>query len=154
MVKKITDEQKEKAWRLYNYGESIANIAKYVSISCISAWVMTKGRKRGFKNYTEYEEYLAQKRGFKTINEYNKHLAKQRSKRRDNIELKDLIHSYLKKFKKNQSWLAEKIGVSRQAVSFYALGKSIPKYETLDKLFNILEVKRKPKSLCDLVKEM
>ena len=138
MVKKITDEQKEKAWRLYNHGESIANIAEYVSVSCISAWVMTKGRKRGFK----------------TINEYNKHLAKQRSKRRDNIELKDLIHSYLKKFKKNQSWLAEKIGVSRQAVSFYALGKSIPKYETLDKLFNILEIKKRPRSLCDLVKEM
>ena len=154
MVNRITDKQKEEAWRMYKQGGIINNIAKYVSVSYHSAWVMTKGRKRGFKTITEYQEHLAQEKGFKTFTEYKEHLAQKRIKRQGNIELKNLIHSYLNKLWKNQSWLAEQIGVSRQAVSLYASGKIIPKYETLDKLFNILKVKRKPRSLCDFVKEM
>jgi len=57
----------------------------------------------------------------------------------------------LKELGKSQSWLAQQIGVSKQAVNFYAEEVSIPQGEKLDKLLLALEIKDKPKSLDDLV---
>ena len=77
MVNRITDKQKEEAWRMYKQGGIINNIAKYVSVSYHSAWVMTKGRKRGFKTITEYQEHLAQEKGFASSGEYHSFLAQE-----------------------------------------------------------------------------
>ena len=198
MPQRITDKQKENAWRMYQEGESINRIAKSVRVSYASAWGMTEGRRqgfasrseyqehlaqqkgfaslteyhehlaqqkgfasrseyqehlakeRGFASLTKYQEHLAKERGFASLTEYREHLAKERSRERPNKELSNLIKSRLKKLKRNQSWLAEQIGVSRQAVSFYATGKTIPQDGTLNRLFAILKVKRIPKSLDDL----
>ncbi len=101
MTRRITEEQREKAWRMYEEGQSVTYIAKSASVSYFTAWSMTEGRKRGFKNSSEYQE----------------HLAKERKHRPQNNELSNLIKTGLKEIDRNQSWLAEQIGVSRQMVS-------------------------------------
>lgn len=47
--------------------------------------------------------------------------------------------------------MPEQIGVTRQAVSLYILGKNIPQNENLGALFSALEIKRIPKSLDELI---
>jgi transcriptional regulator with XRE-family HTH domain len=46
----------------------------------------------------------------------------------------------LKNLGKNQSWLAEEIGVTRQSVSLYVKGRSVPKDDLLQKLYSSLDV--------------
>ena len=185
MQRKIQDRQRERAWEMYETGDSITDIAKSINISYTSAWGLTEGRRQGFKNRSEYQEHLAVQKGFKNLNEYmehlavkkgfknrseyqehlavqkgfknlskyREHLAVKRSQRHTNKELSDLIKYSLKKLGKNQTWLAEQIGVTRQTVSSYIHGKNIPLEETLSLLFSTLEIKRKPKSLDELVEE-
>src|SRR3989338_2814277 len=153
MQRKIQDRQRERAWEMYETGDSITDIAKSINISYTSAWGLTEGRRQGFKNLNEYMEHLAVKKGFKNLSKYREHLAVKRSQRHTNKELSDLIKYSLKKLGKNQTWLAEQIGVTRQTVSSYIHGKNIPLEETLSLLFSTLEIKRKPKSLDELVEE-
>ena len=169
MQRKIQDRQRERAWEMYETGDSITDIAKSINISYTSAWGLTEGRrqgfknlneymehlavKKGFKNRSEYQEHLAVQKGFKNLSKYREHLAVKRSQRHTNKELSDLIKYSLKKLGKNQTWLAEQIGVTRQTVSSYIHGKNIPLEETLSLLFSTLEIKRKPKSLDELVEE-
>ena len=61
----------------------------------------------------------------------------------------DLIKQRLKKLDKNQNWLAEEIGTSKQIVSRYAQGVYVPKKELMEKLFKALEVQYK--TIDDLV---
>ena len=153
MQRKIQDRQRERAWEMYETGDSITDIAKSINISYTSAWGLTEGRRQGFKNRSEYQEHLAVQKGFKNLSKYREHLAVKRSQRHTNKELSDLIKYSLKKLGKNQTWLAEQIGVTRQTVSSYIHGKNIPLEETLSLLFSTLEIKRKPKSLDELVEE-
>ncbi len=201
MPKKIQNEQRERAWKMYGAGNNINSIVKSIKISYTSAWVLTEGRRRGFKNYSEYrehfaqqkgfknrseyledlykrqgfknrseyledlykrqgfknyseyQEHLAQQKGFKNYSEYQEHLAQERSQRTANQGFSTLINSSLKKLRKNQNWLAKQIGVSRQAVSLYTKGKVIPKNKKLKLLFSALKIKRKPKSLDELIEE-
>ena len=66
-----------------------------------------------------------------------------------------MIDNRLKELGRNQSWLAEQLGVSKQAVSLYVQGKSKPKGEKLDKLFGVLNINNmgRPKILDDLLEE-
>ena len=152
MRKTITNEQREKAWRMYEKNNTISQIARSIGVSYTSAWFLIEGKRQGFKNYSEYreslaikkgfknrseyQESLAVKKGFKNYSEYRESLAQQRSRNHQNKELSDLIKSRLKKLKRTQSWLAEQIGVTRQAVSLYSIGKIIPQNKTLNLLFS------------------
>ena len=107
-------------------------------------------KERGFGSLNEYREHLAKERGFGSLNEYREHLAKERANRNSNKELSYLIKTRLREIGKNQSWLADQIGVSRQAVSFYSQGKLIPKAEVLNRLFEVFGVERKSKTLEDI----
>ena len=147
---RITGEQREDAWKRYQSGESIKDISQSVGVSYISAWFMTEGRRRGFGSWNEYQKHLAKERGFGSLNEYREHLAKERANRNSNKELSYLIKTRLREIGKNQSWLADQIGVSRQAVSFYSQGKLIPKAEVLNRLFEVFGVERKSKTLEDI----
>lgn len=134
MVKRITKKDKEKAWRMYQEDVSISEIAEDIGVSYNSARILTIGREIGFKNYYEYHESLAQKR----------------SQKQENKDLSYLIKSRLKELGKNQNWLAEQLGVTRQAVSYYVQGKMIPQNQVLTNLFSTLKVDKKPKSLDNL----
>ena len=108
-------------------------------------------RKNGFESPTEYRKHLARKNGFKSHNEYLKYLARQRSEKKENIEFGNLVRTRLRDLDRNQSWLAEQLGVSDAVVSFYANGKSRPKGENLNRLLLTLEIQNIPKGLENLV---
>ena len=167
MPKRIPQEIREEIQRLYDDGKGVspAEITRQTGVSYASVYGMTKARQRinpetgeQFKSRGEYEEHLARQRinpetgeQFKSLSERQDYLARQRKERRGNRELSDLIKTRLKELGKNQSWLAQQIGVSRKAVNFYAKGVSIPQGENLDKLLIALKIRDKPKSLDDLV---
>ena len=65
---------------------------------------------------------------------------RQRVNKPENQELSNLIRRRLKEIGKNESWLAEEIGVTRQAVSLYVRGRSIPTDGLLQKLYSSLDV--------------
>ena len=111
-----------------------------------------------FKSQSERLDYLARQRinpetgeQFKSQTEYLEYLVRQRKERKRNRELSDLVKTRLRKLGKTQSWLAQQLGVSKQAVNSYANSVSIPQGENLNKLFVALEISDKPKSLDDLV---
>ena len=152
--KQITDKQKEEAWKLYNNDYSISYITRTIGVSYASAWIITEGRKRGFKSRSEYQEHLAQQRGFKNISEYQEHLAQQkgfksyreyqehlgkkRQKKELNTKLSILINLRLKELGKSQKWLANELNITESATSRYVSGKTTPKRSLQEKLFRIL----------------
>nr|MBI4156466.1 helix-turn-helix domain-containing protein [Candidatus Woesearchaeota archaeon] len=93
-----------------------------------------------YASRSEYDEDLAKRRGFKSKSKYQEYLAKIKQNKKQNKELSDLIREKLKKTGKDQKDLAEEIGVSRQMVSIYLQGKSIPKNDILKKLSKAIEV--------------
>jgi ribosome-binding protein aMBF1 (putative translation factor) len=191
VVKRITPEQRELAWQLYQQDKSISSIAKSLGISYFSARLMTYGREQGLQNTKDYANYLAERKAskapeapkicnpqkykesflkrhdFADQNEYNQDLAerqnfknytqyyqfqsKKRSKRAINKELKNLIINGLKNQGQNQSWLAEQLGKTRQTISLYSQGKIFPPKKVLKELISILELRRIPKALEELV---
>ena len=143
MAKRITNGQREEVKRLYDKGLNPYKIARQTGISYSSVYGMTRIRQRvnpeTGKSFSSLED----------LRDYN---ARQRVNK--NKELSDLVKSRLKKLGKNQSWLAEKLGVSRRIISFYCQGRSMPKKEKLDALLKILNLERaKPESLDNLVEE-
>ena len=106
--------------RLARDGLPTAEIARQTGISYILTWT-----------YVE---------GFASQTEYQKHLAEQHQSRPANQELSDLIKNGLELLGENQSWLAQELGVSRQMVSRYIHGKSLPRQELLEKLQAVLGI--------------
>src|SRR3989344_2138776 len=167
MSRRITDEQGEEARRLYDTGLKPSEIAMQTGISYSSVYGLTKVRQRvnpetgeKFKSYGDYQDYLARQRvnpeteeKFKSYGDNQDYLARQRVNQ--NKEQSDLIRGRLEEMGKNQSWLAEQLGVSKQAVSLYIQGKSKPRGERLDKLLRVLNInnREKPKTIDDLVEE-
>jgi len=115
-----------------------AEIARQTGVSYGSVYGLTRAQQRGFASGYKYEEHLAQEKGFASHYEYVDHLSQQRSKRKRNRKVRGLVRKRLRELGKNQSWLAEELGVSRQAVSLYVQGKSIPRGETLGRLLDII----------------
>lgn len=140
MQYRIPDETKEDIQRLFDDGKGIspAEIARRTGISYTTVYSLTRVQQRGFASNYEYEVHLAQQRGFESVNEYREYCAQHRTERKANRELGDLVKQKLKELGKNQSWLAEQLGVSRQAASFYAQGKSIPRGVRLVRLLDIV----------------
>ena len=166
----IPNELRQKISRLYDSGRGLspAEIARRTEVSYASVYGMTKARQRinpdtgkPFESYTAYREHLARQRinpdtgePFESGTQYYEHLARQRSQKEVNRELSDFVKRRLKELCRTQSWLAEELGISRQMISFYTQGNSVPKGERLRKLRNILDSNRnKGKSLDHLIEE-
>src|SRR3989338_9859085 len=140
MQRKIQDRQRERAWEMYETGDSITDIAKSINISYTSAWGLTEGRRQGFKNRSEYQEHLAVQKGFKNLNEYMEHLAvKKGFKNRSEYQ----EHLAVKKGFKNRSEYQEHLAVQKG-------------FKNLSKYREHLAVKRSQrhtnKELSDLIK--
>ncbi len=73
------------------------------------------------------QDYLARMRGFASNAEYRKEGSRRRQSNPRNQVLSAMINRRLDELGENQSWLARRIGLSRQSVSLYALGKVLPK---------------------------
>ncbi len=110
-------------------------------------------RWKGFTSYRSYRDYLAQRRGFASYYEYRKELARRRQSNPNYQALRDLINSRLQELGKNRSWLARRIGLSRQSVSMYGQGKSLPQDDkTLRKIVSALGFKKTTASKVELSK--
>ena len=70
-------------------------------------------------------------------------MARRRQSNPNNQALSDLINRRLQELGKNQSWLAGRIGLSRQTVSMYGRGKVLPKNDkTLRRICTALGLER------------
>ncbi|MDP6642073.1 MAG: helix-turn-helix transcriptional regulator [Candidatus Nanoarchaeia archaeon] len=145
MPRRIPDETKEKIIRLYDNGSGLspAEIAKQTDISYSSVYGLTRAKQRvnpetgqPFESRSQYQEYTT----------------KQRVNRPENQGLSELITRRLKELGKNQSWLAEEIGVTHQAVSLYAKGRTTPTDDLLQRLYSSLDVPYE--TLDDLLKDL
>lgn len=142
-------EARERGFESYKkYLEHLANKKGFASHE---KYREDLAKKKGFASRSEYHKYLAEKKGFASCAKYNKYLTKKRQKRPENKVLRDLIKRRLKEIRRNQSWLSEEIGVSREIVSKYSHGKSIPNEERLERLFSTLDVPYR--TLDDLLRE-
>ena len=100
-----------------------------------------------FESKSQYQEYTARQRvnpetgePFESLSQYQEYTARQRVNRPENQGLSDLINRRLKELRRNQAWLAEEMGVTRQAVSLYVKGRSTPTNDLLQRLYSSLDV--------------
>ena len=100
-----------------------------------------------FESRNQYREYQARQRinpetgqPFESRNQYREYQARQRVKRPENQCLSDLIKRRLRELRKDQSWLAKKMGITRQAVSLYANARTVPTKDLVQQLYSALEV--------------
>lgn len=101
-----------------------------------------RAKKKRLKSVEEYDDYLAVKAGFCSNRARTAFRIFERQQRPDHKELGELIQQKLLETGKTQTWLAGKIGVSKQEVSYYAQAKAFPRDGKLEKLLGVLEVNR------------
>jgi plasmid maintenance system antidote protein VapI len=156
MPRRIPDEKREEIIRLYDNGGGMspAEIARQTGVSYSSVYGLTKVRQRvnpetgePFESQSQYQEYTARQRvnpetgePFESLSQYQEYTARQRVNRPENQGLSDLINRRLKELRRNQAWLAEEMGVTRQAVSLYVKGRSTPTNDLLQRLYSSLDV--------------
>ena len=140
MPKRISNKKKQLVEKLFAQGLTVVEIARKANVSYSTAWGLTKAKEKGFDSLTEYRQHLAKEKGFDSFNEYQQHLAKERQKRPENKGLSYLIVARLKELGKNQNWLANEIGVTRQAVSMYVSGSNFPSIKVYERLSPILGI--------------
>ncbi len=156
MPRRIPDEKREEIIRLYDNGGGMspAEIARQTGVSYSSVYGLTKVRQRvnpetgePFESLNQYQEYTARQRvnpetgePFESKSQYREYTARQRVNRPENQGLSDLINRRLKELRRNQTWLAEEMGVTRQAVSLYVKGRSTPTNDLLQRLYSSLDV--------------
>jgi len=95
---------------------------------------------KGHKSYSGYLESWAREKGYTSYNDYVNEMASKRKEMPENKNLSSLIKIRLKELGENQTWLAQHLGCTRQAVSLYALGKNCPKMPMLKKIYFVLDV--------------
>lgn len=168
MPKKIPGKTRKRIIRLYDKGSGLSppEIARRIGVSYSCVYGLTRIRQRinpetgePFASRREYREYSAKRKInpetgglYPSRSEYKKHSAMQRRKRPENQALSKLIKKRLNELRKDQSWLAGEMGVTRQAVSLYVRGKSVPKKDLLQKLYSSLDVPYK--TLDDLLEDL
>lgn len=110
------------------------SIAEAEGVSITAVRFYTGPRYERFESLMAYHEHLAELNGYASRSEYQREADAARSQRKKYREVSKLVHDILRQQEKNQSWLANYLGVSRQAVSFYAQGKRMPSNNIYQKL--------------------
>jgi DNA-binding XRE family transcriptional regulator len=150
----LDDELKVEIKNLYDSGLTPSQISKKTKTPYATVYALTKVKNRinpetrkPYKSLTELMDYNARRRinpetgkHFKSLNELTKFQDKRRSSSKLNQNLSSLISYKLTEKEKNASWLANEIGVSRQAVSKYLQGKYLPSEDILKRIFNVLDL--------------
>lgn len=123
MVRRLTTPAKiEEIKRLRSQGLTIDAIVAITNCSTSTIYAYTGAAERGFSSRRDYERFLNE----------------ERQKRKNNIELSDLIKERLQIMRRSKYWLAGKLGISKSAVTLYANGKRIPREDIYKRLLNIL----------------
>src|SRR3972149_2332473 len=133
MAKRIPEETKEEIHRLYANNLRLQEIAKRTGVPYNSVYNITVSDRminpetgKYFDSYREYMGYLVRQRinpetgeHFTSEPEYRSYMVMRRRRKKRNIKSGKLIKNGLKKIEKDSKWLAEQLGISRQAVSNY-----------------------------------
>ena len=138
MVQQIIKKQKDKISKLYAEGLNAAEISRKLNIHYYIAYEHTHLADRNFNSKKDYESCMIRKRGYKSLHDYRKDLFEKRQVAYREIGFGDIVGKKLEALEKNQSWLAEQLGVSRQMASFIVNNKAFPSIETLTKIVRIL----------------
>lgn len=134
MTKKIPQATIKKIQGLAKKGYGRKEIAKTTRVSETTVYFYSVTYYKGFASIVAYHEYLARKKGYASRTAYQKQADEKRSQRAEYKELSRLVRDILDRCKRNRSWLAAYLGVSRQAASFYGEGKRMPSQEVYQKL--------------------
>ena len=152
MARRIPEQVMQEIDALYEEGLSVREIHEKTGVSYSSVYGRTQARGRvnpetgrTFQSGTEYTNYLARQRVnpetgrmFGSRKEYENYIVPQRIEK--NNGLSSLLNCGLRRLGKNQTWLAEEAGVTRQAVSLYFQGKMAPKPEVLYRIIEALKI--------------
>jgi len=167
MTKKIPYGTRQLISKLYAQGLPKAKIARLADVSLSTVYVysgeqksgssdisyqLSLAIKNGFGTVKEYKDHLAKKGGYGSYNEYLIHLEELRQNRQLNQKLSYVIKKRLKELDKPQKWLARKIGITPSSVSKYVTGKTVPRMDNQNKLFQALGVPYQ--TLDDLVNDL
>ena len=118
------------------YHEHLAKQRGYKSFNEYrKQWVEEKG----FNSLSKYIEYQVKKKGFETLSKYTEHLTKKKQEKEEYKKLKRILQENLKE-RGRQSWLANQVNITSQAVSLYLQGKAIPKEKLLRNIFHVLNL--------------
>lgn len=137
--KKFSKETVEKMQSLYEENLSAKEISKRLKISYSTVYVYAKVFSGEFGSRNDYWEYLAKQKGFESLSDYRGYLAKQRQEKKDYKRLSIVLQENLKE-RGRQSWLANQVNITRQAVSLYLQGKAIPNEKLLRNIFHALNL--------------
>jgi transcriptional antiterminator len=147
---KITESKIKQMYMQYEMGVSVRKISKRSGVSYLTAYKHTKLKDRGYNTFLEYIKNQIAKKGFASYNTYVNYLQKERQSRPENFRLGRTIDERLIELNKTQNWLAEQMGVTKQSVSLYVQGKTLPAEEKLVSLFSALQLPYK--TIDDLIK--
>lgn len=86
----------------------------------------------------KYRNRLAEKAGYASFYDYQKNLRKKRRLRQENKMMGLTIKRGLEKLGESYIWLAEKVGVSKTSIGYYARGESLPDDEIRRRILEIL----------------
>ena len=141
MSRSVSEKTRELMLNLfYEEGYTIHDIAEILHIAPITVYGNIRAEELGLQSYYEFGKYLAKKRGFISPHAYNKHIQRKRQRRLEYQEMSRMIRSGLMGIEQNQSWLAERIGRTKQAVSLYVQAKCVPDDETFKKICSALKL--------------
>ena len=163
---RISDEKLHLIEKLHAQKLSSKEIVEETSVSFHTVWAYTKLREKTnpetgelYESQNQYMASLAKQRInpetgelYESLDQYIKYRAKQRVKKPENKALSGLIKRRLKELGKNQTWLSKRMGVSREAVSRYVQGESIPHKKPLKRLYSALKVPYK--TIDDLLEDI
>lgn len=142
MAQQITQKQKDNISYLHKKGLNAAEISRELNIPYYRAYEHTYLANRNFNSKKDYESCMIKIRGYKSLYDYRKDLFEKRQTIYREIGFGDIVGKKLEALERNQSWLAEQVGISRQMASFIVNNKAFPSIETLTKIVSILLIKK------------
>ena len=148
MLGKITEQEKNLIWKLYQEEVPSAEIAGQAHVSLSAVYTYTRLRERGFHSSREYLKYLIANReptGWKRekitgLYQRQRQYALKRSENQDNRELSDIVKEALEKKGWNQAELAQKTEISPTSIHRYVHGYTLPNRARRERIFAALDI--------------
>jgi hypothetical protein len=122
-----------------SYAEYSDYIAKRKGYSSTKEYNDKLIKAHGFKSQVDYKDHLARKHGLTSAGEYDRRLGLKRRERKRYKEFAEWLNSSLSPLRKDRAWLISKTRLTRQALSLYCRGVSIPREGTFNKIKFVLE---------------
>lgn len=120
--------------------ESLTEFTKKNNFSSYSNYLDHMAKKQGFNSYHERTKSRIIKRGYKSVFQCIKQRSLINAQKPFNKNFSSLIQNKLNELNENNSWLANEIKVSRQSVSKYVKGETLPKPSVMMRIVKVLNL--------------